>query len=605
LDVYACKECAAYSPETCEKLEKDLIAYTAEFEKLRQRAAGAECESMRKSVSADQSNSKREIGAMENAVDQETPLSRWSIESPTAKQDSIGRSVTPGPETDRGNSDVFVLMIDVADFLENVKSKIPGNSYCCSFRLLLQFANLQKQTEKLCTDLRLKSAVGCQHRNDRKNDPFIPRTREAIVNHLIESGETAESAAMILQDMLVKDLLPDLNDGNIMIRVVQNFRHAMRLRFSKNILAGFPDWGMTQGQKTVLLDSILKTTPLATLMSEDLHEAVYAIALISAKSNDPASFQNITDLKHPIVRRRLLAAFPDWNLSKKQEEAIVENILNTCDSEGVFALVTSTIEQSIWLSVLESQSQDNATNFLPEDFVAVLKYLFNAKFEHAFPPWPLSDFQKTAVIDRIFKDHPARDLGKEPDLQMFVDALESEASHGALMCPICMEPMVSFVDTELDTSNMWFAPQRKTEHWRNQPCGHACCRSCITMWAETVIDDQKTNVKCPVDGCSYRLWDQDLKELLDKSALRRHKEHTNANYLKHLKHAVQKDKNLSTWLKAHAVPCPDCHVIVSRSQGCDVMTCVCGTKFCYACGFKKCRCKENKENRPDIWKPRK
>jgi len=564
LDLPGCKECGAYSSEACENLEQDLIAHAAELGRLQRRADDV----VRKSAIAGQGNS-------------------------------------PGPELDQGNSNLFVLMIDVADFLQHVQTQIPGGSYRCSFKLLLQFGNLQKQAEKLCTDLRLKSAIDCPRHNETQNGRSIPRTQAAIIEYLIESAETEESAALIFQHMLAKDLLLELNDGIIMVRAIDNFRHAMRLRFANQILAGFPNWGMTQGQKTVLLNNILKMTPLATLMSEDLQEAVYDRALISAMSNDPASFPNAVNILLPSFRRRLHAAFPGWDLSIKQNEAIVDHILNTFDLEHVLALASSTIEQSIWLSALESASQANATDFHPEHFAVVLKYLVSPKFEQAFPPWPLTDFQKTAVIDRIFKMQPARDLGRGPDWQMFADALESEASHGALTCPICMEPMVSLADEELDTSNMWFAPQRKTEHWRSQPCGHACCRECITMWAETVIDEHKTSVKCPVDGCSYRLWDQDLKELLDKSALRRHKEHVNGNYLKHLKLSVQKDKTLSKWLKDHAVPCPDCHVIVSRSEGCDVMICVCGTKFCYRCGFKKCRCKERKENRPDIWKPQK
>jgi len=129
----------------------------------------------------------------------------------------------------------------------------------------------------------------------------------------------------------------------------------------------------------------------------------------------------------------------------------------------------------------------------------------------------------------------------------------------------------------------------------------------MSQWAETVINDQKTSVKCPVPGCSYRLWNQDLKELVTKKVLRHHKEHESSNHLKVLAKLSKSktDDDLKSWLKQNARPCPACHVIVSRSTGCDTMTCVCGTIFCYACGFKDCKCRTNKEARPDIWKPHK
>ncbi|GFR46017.1 hypothetical protein Agub_g7496 [Astrephomene gubernaculifera] len=45
-------------------------------------------------------------------------------------------------------------------------------------------------------------------------------------------------------------------------------------------------------------------------------------------------------------------------------------------------------------------------------------------------------------------------------------------------------------------------------------------------------------------------------------------------------------------------PCPDCHMMVERSEGCNHMRCRCGAEFCYACGalydsrtgLKSCSC---------------
>jgi hypothetical protein len=80
---------------------------------------------------------------------------------------------------------------------------------------------------------------------------------------------------------------------------------------------------------------------------------------------------------------------------------------------------------------------------------------------------------------------------------------------------------------------------------------------------------------------------------------KRHQEHKHADHLKNLRAIIKHDDVLLQWLRSHARPCPDCHVIVSRSEGCNTMICVCGTRFCYACGSKKCEC--SIKNRNSIW----
>merc|ERR1712151_362972 len=94
---------------------------------------------------------------------------------------------------------------------------------------------------------------------------------------------------------------------------------------------------------------------------------------------------------------------------------------------------------------------------------------------------------------------------------------------------------------------------------------------------------------------------QDVQDLVSCELLGRHRERKNADYLQHLKESVQENTALKSWLKHNARPCPACHVIVSRSEGCDVMTCVCGTRFCYKCGFQQCKCSAKEKG--DIWNP--
>lgn len=231
--------------------------------------------------------------------------------------------------------------------------------------------------------------------------------------------------------------------------------------------------------------------------------------------------------------------------------------------------------------------------------------LCEAKLRREFP-FKLTELQKQEVIDRILNACSHQELlaaGRED--ANYVNAVTSAVLDKSPIfhCPICMDPLVRSdgTDRSLDTSNMWFAPLRKTAHWSNHACGHACCRSCMKRWVEIAINDQKLRIKCPAECCSYSLWDQDVQDLVSRELFERHQEHKNANYLQHLKESVQESVTLKNWLKENARPCPTCHVIVSRSEGCNHMTCVCGTRFCYACGFQACKC--STKERDDIWNP--
>lgn len=219
-------------------------------------------------------------------------------------------------------------------------------------------------------------------------------------------------------------------------------------------------------------------------------------------------------------------------------------------------------------------------------------------------PFNMSQGQKKCIVDRILAEHTSSELLHSTSVQVYLDGVFAAIRERSteFICPICMDPMVALTNNDsVDTSGMWFAPLRKTEHWSNYPCGHACCRSCMAQWAETEINDQKIRVKCPAEHCSYSLWDQDLRELVNEQVFERHTEHKNADHLKALRSAMKSSFALKSWLRTHARPCPDCHVIVSRSEGCNHMTCVCGARFCYACGFKRCKC--NSTSRRDIWNP--
>lgn len=271
----------------------------------------------------------------------------------------------------------------------------------------------------------------------------------------------------------------------------------------------------------------------------------------------------------------------------------------------------SKVSAEILLGFIERSHPCILTAFRWRGFDAEVVNGFRKKFvesqdrkpvERGMPAgWKFSPLQTTLLVDEVLMTKRDESTSTPPE-SVYSDALMSLAKHSKeFMCPICMDPMVvRGADGSIDTSNVWFAIQRKTEHWSSQPCGHACCRSCMKMWTEVAINDHKIHIKCPAEGCAYRLWDHEIEALgVDPRALQRRKEHASADYAQHLR-SLLKDRTLQTWLKAHARPCPGCHVIVSRSEGCNSMMCVCGTRFCYMCGFEKCKCRQP-GSAEDIW----
>lgn len=43
--------------------------------------------------------------------------------------------------------------------------------------------------------------------------------------------------------------------------------------------------------------------------------------------------------------------------------------------------------------------------------------------------------------------------------------------------------------------------------------------------------------------------------------------------------ATMDSDGIGKWAKEHTAPCPNCKVLIERSQGCDTMWCACGTQF--------------------------
>eukprot|EP00930_Biecheleria_cincta_P074620 TRINITY_DN61831_c0_g1_i1.p1 TRINITY_DN61831_c0_g1~~TRINITY_DN61831_c0_g1_i1.p1 ORF type:complete len:346 (+),score=35.72 TRINITY_DN61831_c0_g1_i1:140-1177(+) len=298
---------------------------------------------------------------------------------------------------------------------------------------------------------------------------------------------------------------------------------------------------------------------------------------------------------------------------------IMDELMASGESEG-FALgaVRSLNSDSRWngTDVIVKDDRGNDLNLVEHAGLKVKTEWFSNLY--LFPSWlpRVEQFQKE-VLDRFFLAHSSEKLMhlyEEPSsvhLAWQAAVWTAMQESVSFTCPICAEAFVQIrmesdgriiEHVEVSTTDLteWTPSLRKTEHWSSNPCGHVCCLSCMQSWVETSINDQKTQIKCPAVGCSHVLWDHDVKTLVSEDVFKSYTELKQTDHLKKLEDDL-KDADLSAWLKANARPCPDCHIVVSRSEGCNVMMCVCGCKFMYCCGFKSCRC--GKPSKPDIWNP--
>merc|ERR1712188_287762 len=116
--------------------------------------------------------------------------------------------------------------------------------------------------------------------------------------------------------------------------------------------------------------------------------------------------------------------------------------------------------------------------------------------------------------------------------------------------------------------------------------GHFFCRECVGHWCQTRINEMQHHIRCPAEGCTFHLWKDDIKSLVPAETFKFFQKMRNADHMGHLKACLTDSggADLKKWLRKHARPCPNCHVIVSRSDGCDDMRCTCGCSFCYKCG---------------------
>ena len=171
-------------------------------------------------------------------------------------------------------------------------------------------------------------------------------------------------------------------------------------------------------------------------------------------------------------------------------------------------------------------------------------------------------------------------------------------------------------------------------------CDHSACRACITRWANAQISEGRLPVTCYHQGCDKIISDMELSTILAPDAFALYERNLcKRAYTSGFWHCPQPDcpgvvdiddpervrrrvvcpvcdvaacipcavawhdhltcQQYQHWRKENAQgdsalqelaqregwkDCPRCKLYIERSEGCNHLTCTCGTHFCYLCG---------------------
>lgn len=142
-----------------------------------------------------------------------------------------------------------------------------------------------------------------------------------------------------------------------------------------------------------------------------------------------------------------------------------------------------------------------------------------------------------------------------------------------------------------------------THSWDNADrCdAHSICLPCMQRHVELkILDEAVWNIRCPGEGCRYRLLEADVSTALEASkvqgnALRRYTQLRAESGAERLQETLRHLDDSEAWVVKVCQACPGCLVLAWRADGCFHLACRCGQEFCYGCGApgdgEECLCK--------------
>lgn len=192
--------------------------------------------------------------------------------------------------------------------------------------------------------------------------------------------------------------------------------------------------------------------------------------------------------------------------------------------------------------------------------------------------------------------------------------LHSGSVNTAPACPICFETNAIKVEFASVANESWENSDRCD--------AHGICRPCLQRYVEVkVLEEGLWNLRCPGEGCSYRLINNDVSAALVDSerreeALALHSRLRSENFAPRLDEMLASQQaaaadnpmelgSCEAMLLAECQVCPNCSVLVRREGGCTHIACRCGQDFCFGCGGPmtddgdECCCEEREDDIPD------
>jgi len=155
------------------------------------------------------------------------------------------------------------------------------------------------------------------------------------------------------------------------------------------------------------------------------------------------------------------------------------------------------------------------------------------------------------------------------------------------VCEICFDPKSTRLQLpKLQTGN--------GDDLRTRDCGHPFCQDCMATYVSSRVDEQFVfHLRCPYDGCTTELYEQDVRRLEKLGVLKsevadRFAELRARDYSERAKVLTEQmmclietnhDYRLARRLCRTTRLCPRCSVAMEKASGCDSFHCICGHAF--------------------------
>lgn len=169
-------------------------------------------------------------------------------------------------------------------------------------------------------------------------------------------------------------------------------------------------------------------------------------------------------------------------------------------------------------------------------------------------------------VEKIVKDQHSKHLLTRNEACFFIAKVFPDR---ARCCDICFDA----IDKPTNCCK-----QTGGEHYKKIKCDHEFCRGCLVNWITASISDRNVQIRCPEDGCAFVFSGDDIKRIAGETIYKKFTAIGNENYQARIRE-VASDPNMAAWIEKNTRVCPNCHVIIERSAGCNSMRCPCGSTF--------------------------